>query len=265
MTRRRLTLALLSIGALVLVAVAARELPVLDWLTAFRDWMASGGVLGVFAFIAAYCVATLVFGPAGLLSISAGLVWGFIGLPIVVVAATVAATLALFVGRYLARERVRRYVARDRRLVALVGAVSERDWRIVALIRLSPILPFGVQNYLLAVTDIRPVPYALATAAAILPSSALYVYLGRLGHTVGQDASLGDTGAVRWVLLALGIVATLLTVREVSRRARRALAEAVEVGEVVEVAEASDSIGAMEQSSRATRLPDEHHEPASGK
>jgi len=233
-TARRIALALLCLGLLVLLVMASSRLPLLDWLAVFRDWMEAAGPLAVIAFIAVYCVTTLVFGPAGLLSISAGLVWGFAGLPIVVVAATVAATLALFVGRYLARDRVRLHVARDRRLGALVGAVSGGGWRIVALIRLSPILPFGVQNYLLAITDIRPLPYALATAVAILPSSALYVYLGRLGQAVGQAAPMQEGGAIRWVLLGLGIAATLLTVREVSRRARLALAEAVEAVEAVE-------------------------------
>jgi len=230
-TARRALLVLLALGGALLLASLLRHVPLADRVVDFRHWMVAAGPVAVIAFIVVYSVLTLVIGPAGLLSLSAGLVWGLAGLPVVVLAATVAATLALFVGRYLMRDRVRRHVQRDRRLVALVRAVSEGGWRIVALIRLSPILPFGVQNYLLAITDIRAVPYALATAVAIVPSSALYVYLGWLGQAVGTAAPDAGTGAARWSLLGLGIVATLLTVREVARRARAALDEVVESGE----------------------------------
>lgn len=237
--RRRLLVGLAIAALLGALALSANSLPLLEWLERFREWAQDAGPWAVLVFASAYTGLTLVLGPASLLSALGGLVWGLWGIPIVIASATLAALAALLVGRYLARDRVRRFVARDRRWQSLVRAVSEGGWRLVALIRLSPVLPFGMQNYLLSVTDIRPLPYALATATAIAPSSALYVYLGSLGQTLGQSGAAGDaSGAdaahspLRWLLVGIGVLATALVIRQVSRRARLALAQSAHIDEL---------------------------------
>jgi len=234
-TRRRVVALLAALAVLAAVALTATSLPLLDWLERFRHWAVAAGPWALVAFAAAYTLLTLLLGPASLLSALGGLLWGWWGIPVVVASATLAALAALFVGRYVARERVRALVARDRRWSSLVRAVSDGGWRLVALIRLSPVLPFGVQNYLLSMSDVRAVPYALATAVAIAPSSALYVYLGSLGQALGGssgEAGGAATGPLRWLFIGVGLVATALVIRWVSRRAREVLAHGAGIDEL---------------------------------
>ena len=214
---RRLAVA----AALAPLAVAAWFLvPLAEWIEAYRVWMTGLGAWGYAAFVALFALVSLACGPTTALSLGAGLAWGLSSLPLVVASATAGAVACFAVGRHLARARVRAVVARDARLRAVERAVSDGGWRIVALLRLSPLLPFGVQSYLASVTGVGFVPYTVATALAITPASAMLVYTGSLGREVG------DAGPARWVMLGVGLAATAAMVVYVSRRARAALAEA---------------------------------------
>ena len=196
-------------------------LPVAELVAALQRHVAALGALGFGLFALFYVLFTLVIGPAALLSACAGLVWGpIVGLAAVLCSATLASVVAALVGRHLARARVQALVEKDRRLHAVMKAVAVGSWRIVMLLRLSPLLPFGVQNYLLAMTDVKLLPYTWATALGILPSSALFVYLGSLG------GNTSGAGPLRWVLLIMGLAATALVVFLVTRLAQKALDQA---------------------------------------
>ena len=71
-------------------------------------------------------------------------------------------------------------------------AVSKEGWKIVALLRLSPLVPFNLQNYFYGITDIGLLHYVPATFVGIMPGTMLYVYLGAAG-----TAAWG-TGVGRW-------------------------------------------------------------------
>lgn len=210
-------LAVFVLGLLLLVG-AWQLLPVASLIESLQVRIMSLGPTGFVVFAAVYVMVTLVIGPTALLTASAGLLWGLgVGLMVAVGSATLAAVVALLVGRFAARSRVQEFVARDRRLIAVVRAVSEDSWRIVLLLRLSPLLPFGMQNYLMSITGIKLLPYTLATVVGMSPASALYVYLGSLG------GELSSAGPLRWVFLGVGLVATALIAWIVARRAQAAL------------------------------------------
>jgi uncharacterized membrane protein YdjX (TVP38/TMEM64 family) len=69
--------------------------------------------------------------------------------------------------------------------------------------RLSPIVPFNLQNYALGVTDIPFLEYLGATLVGITPGIAIYVYFGIFGKGLESSPSLLD-----WMLFGLGAVAT---------------------------------------------------------
>ena len=208
------------VGALALVALAAVWflLPVREWIEGFRGWIEGLGALGIAVFVGLYTVVTVVLGPAWALTLVAGLVWGLWGVPLVLGSATLAACVAFLIGRHLARDRVVKLVDRDDRLAALKSAVDKEGWKVVGLMRLSPVFPFGLQNYLFGITGIPLLPYALATFVGIIPGTALYVYLGAIGKA-------GGGGPAQWAFLIAGLIATAVVVWLVTKRAKAALAD----------------------------------------
>jgi uncharacterized membrane protein YdjX (TVP38/TMEM64 family) len=208
--------------ALVLAALAAAWLllPIGEWLRSFNQWIAGLGVWGYVIFAAVYIVATVGLAPGSPLTIGAGLVFGGLGFPLVVVAATIGAALAFLVARYLARAWVERMTARRPRFKAVDQAVTEDGWKVVLLLRLSPLVPFNLQNYFFGVTDVKFWHYVAATFVGIMPGSALYVYLGAIGAAAGGGS---QGGALKWILFIVGLLATVVVTVLITRKAKARL------------------------------------------
>ena len=211
----------IAAGVVLLAALTAGwiVLPIKEWIEAFQDWIKGLGAWGVAAFVVVYIVAVVLLVPASALTLAAGLAFGVWGFPLVVAAATIGAGLAFLVARYMARDKVKKFVDQRPKLKAVDQAVTEGGWKIVGLLRLSPLVPFNLQNYLFGVTDIGFYPYIATTFLGIIPGSLLYVLLGALGHDNGK-------GAVwKWAFFAVGILATAITAVIIARKAKAKLAK----------------------------------------
>ena len=104
---------------------------------------------------------------------------------------------------------------------ALDQALIDGGWRVVALLRLNPAIPYSASNYLFGASGVAFLPYLLASGLFTLPGAFAYVYLGYVGaETLGGRARSG----VEWTGLGVGLVATVATVVYVTVLARRALA-----------------------------------------
>lgn len=200
-----------------LIAWVWTRIPLNEWIEHFRLWILDLGLVGVLVFIVAYSAFTVILAPVSLLSLSAGLAFGVWGFPLVIVSATLAATLAFLLGRYALRDRVLQWINRDRKLLSLNKAVSAEGWRVVGLLRLSPLVPFGIQNYLFSITEIKLVPYIIATAIGMMPGTALYVYIGALGQAIGRAST------IQWWFIGVGLIATGFVAWFVAKRANDVL------------------------------------------
>ena len=203
-------------GVLAAVLIAWQFLPVSQWLDQFNRWIEQLGPWGYVAYFCIYVVATVCLVPGAPLSIAGGLAFQWWGLPLVLGAAIVGAAFAFLIGRYLARERVRKLAENRPKFRAVDKAVADEGWKVVLLVRLSPVVPFNLQNYFFGSTDIPFWQYLWATAIGIIPGTTLYVYLGAAGTS--------DTGGtLKWTLLAIGLVATVAVTWYVSKKAKAKL------------------------------------------
>ena len=196
-------------------------LPARDWLHAFQSWLLGLGHWGVAIFVLLLVVATFLPMPDWPLPIAAGYVYGAWAYPLVFFTTAFAAALVFLVARHLARDRIRAMLARRRKYKAIDRAVGEDGWKIVVLLRLSPFVPFNLQNYALGVTSIPFTQYLAATLVGILPGDVIYVYFGMFGKSFDQRH-----GVVDWVLFALGVMATIALAVLVTRKTKEKFAEA---------------------------------------
>jgi uncharacterized membrane protein YdjX (TVP38/TMEM64 family) len=172
-----------------------------------------------------YAVAVVFLVPASLLTLAAGAIFGLLkGTVIVSIAATTGAAMAFLIARHLARERVGRQVRQSPKLSAVDQAIGEQGWKIVALLRLSPAVPFTLQNYLYGVTAIRFWPCVLTSWIAMLPGSFMYVYFGSLGS---KAVAGGETSTGEWILRGVGLLATVAVTVYITRLAKKAMNEKI--------------------------------------
>lgn len=144
--------------------------------------------------------------------------------PAIVLASNLGAALAFALGRTLLRARVHAWVRARPRLAAVEGAIGAESFRLVFLLRLTPLVPFNALNYALGVTPIRFAPYALATLLGMLPGTALNCWtlaqVKDLAPILAGELPADPLGVVGLVArIALALVASAL----VARRARAAL------------------------------------------
>src|SRR6516165_11581223 len=91
--------------AAVAIVLVLKYLHAQDLLKAALDWIGKLGPWGPVLFVGLYVVATVLFIPGSVLTLGAGAVFGVaLGSVCVSISATLGATAAFLVGRYLARE-----------------------------------------------------------------------------------------------------------------------------------------------------------------
>ncbi len=208
--------------------VAGRMLPLREGLEAFGRWIEDLGPAAFVLYAAAYVLVTVLLLPAVVLTVGAGLFFGLLpGVAVVSVGGTLGAAAAFLIARYLARERIARYTGGNARYAAIDRAIGQKGWRIVFLLRLSPLLPFVVSNYLYGLTAIRFWPYVLASGVGMLPLTFLYVSFGAAAREVAgaPAAPAAPPGPWKWALLAAGVLVTLAATAYAGRVVRRALKE----------------------------------------
>jgi uncharacterized membrane protein YdjX (TVP38/TMEM64 family) len=177
-------------------------------------------------FIAAYIVGSLALVPGAVLTLVAGAMFGLArGIPIVFTGAVLGSSSAFFVARRLARDRVGRWLARDPRAQAVSDAVAGRGLLVVLLLRLSPVFPYNVVNYALGASRIRYRDFLIGSVG-MLPGTVLYTYYGKVvGDVTAVAAGVAPPrGPGYYVLLGVGLAATLAVTIVVTRAAKKALA-----------------------------------------
>ncbi len=185
------------------------------------DWIANLGLSGPIVFLVLYVLACVCFVPGSVLTLGAGALFGVVkGTIMVSLSATLGATAALLVGRYLARDWVARKIEKNPQFRAVDRAVAEKGWKIVLLTRLSPAFPFNLLNYAFGLTHIGLRDYLLASWIGTLPGTILYVYIGSLAQ-----AGARHTTAAEWALRAVGLLATLAVTVVLTRVAKKALSK----------------------------------------
>jgi uncharacterized membrane protein YdjX (TVP38/TMEM64 family) len=229
---------------LILAVVAAlawlawHELP-LDRLPELADWLTGQGAWGALLIGLGYALATVLMIPGALITLLVGAIYGpWIGTLIVSPASVLGATLAFMLGRGVFRRNVEDRMAKSARFQALAVAMEAQGFKILTLVRLSPVFPFTLVNYAFGLTRVRPRDYVLGSFLGMLPGTFLYVYLG---STVGDVADLlkgaPDSGAAGQAMGWGGLAVTVFLTVWITRIARRALAEAVP-----KVADTDDSV-----------------------
>lgn len=195
------------------------------WATLYRGrfdpaaidaWLSGLGAWAPIVYVALYAAATVVFLPGSLFALAGGALFGPVwGAALNLTAATLGAGAAFLVARYVAGDWVARRTAG--RLKWLIDGVEAEGWRFVAFVRLVPLFPFNLTNYALGLTRIGFAPYVVTSLVCMTPGAVAYTWLGH----AGRETLAGDASAIRYGLLALGLLAAIVFGPRLARRLRR--------------------------------------------
>ncbi|KAK1370993.1 TVP38/TMEM64 family membrane protein like [Heracleum sosnowskyi] len=197
------------------------------FLIQFSAFIEGYGPAGYALFVAVYAGLEVLAIPAVPLTMSAGLLFGSLtGTILVSISGTVAATVAFLIARYFARERILKLVEENKKFLAIDKAIGENGFKVVTLLRLSPLLPFSLGNYLYGLTSVKFVPYVLGSWLGMLPGTWAYVSAGAFGRAIIQEesgVSLPGSNGQQLLTLGLGLLATALAASYVTKLAKDAV------------------------------------------
>jgi uncharacterized membrane protein YdjX (TVP38/TMEM64 family) len=193
-------------------------LPTRVWLDELSVWIQGKGVFGALAFLAVYVLLTLVCAPGSVMTLTCGSVFGFwTGLLIASSGCTIAAALAFLIARHVARRPIQSVLRRHPTFRVIDEEIERDSWRWIALVRLSPAVPFSVGHYFLGLSKARFGTYLLVSWLTMLPTNFLYVYLGSLGRKSLME--LQSKSPWEWALLVaslgIGLALAVWTTRAV--------------------------------------------------
>lgn len=244
--------------ALTAIVIAVCALPVNRFLLAFLESVEYLGPWAPPVMVVCYIVAAVLFVPGSILTLVSGFLFGIpLGFATVWIGAGLGACAAFLVGRSLGRDWLARKVSGNHGIAALDAAIGREGFKIVFLLRLSPILPFNFLNYALGLTRISFRDYALASFIGMAPAEFLYVYVGFAARSLAEAATgKVEAGLAQQVLFWGGLCATALVTVLVTRIARRS----IELSESSGTAN-SLSAGGMAQATAAQAevLPHDEH------
>jgi uncharacterized membrane protein YdjX (TVP38/TMEM64 family) len=218
-----------GLGRAAPVAVFATVLPILGSLTVLTlgpllaYWLRDLGIWGVFIFTVAFAIlGALALAPTYTTSIMAGWTFGFrLGFPAVVIGTVGGAVLCYVFARKYAADRVHDTFAEHPKWEVIRRALTEETYGktlwIVFLMRLSPVLPFGTTNVMMATCGVPMPLYIFGTILGLIPRLGL-IALAAAGAE-NLDLSKGES----WWLLAGGLVATGIAIVFMAMMGKRAL------------------------------------------
>jgi uncharacterized membrane protein YdjX (TVP38/TMEM64 family) len=197
-----------------------------EWIAAAVSHLSTLGPWGPVLFVGLYIVASVTMAPAFVLTFAAGAVWGlWRGSIFVYIGAVLGASTVYFLAGRLLRSRVIGWLDRNPRVAVVRRAVAEQGVWMMFLLRLSPLVPFVQLNYALVLSGVRYRDYMVATIG-MWPTIIMYVYYGKVAGDVAALAAgvAPERGTEYYVLLVVGLVATVVATTMVTRAAKKAMA-----------------------------------------
>ncbi|KZV17244.1 hypothetical protein F511_24036 [Dorcoceras hygrometricum] len=254
------------------IGIACFTLPIEKMLKDFLVWIEHDlGPWGPLVLAVAYIPLTVLAVPASVLTsdyylpttlrFMAKLGGGYLfGLPVGFVADSIGATIgagaAFLVGRTIGRSFVISKLKDYPQFNAVAIAIRKSGFKIVLLLRLVPLLPFNMLNYLLSVTPVPIAHYMLASWLGMMPITLALVYVGTTLKDL-SDVTHGwnEFSKTRWAYIVLGLAVSVVLMICVTRVAKAALEKALAENKDTDTDALSPQLPIVDESSHNLHQP----------
>jgi uncharacterized membrane protein YdjX (TVP38/TMEM64 family) len=214
-----------SIFIIASVVILGKEIE--HHLNAIEKWISDLGFSGILVYILMFVILTSFFIPDTFFGIIAGTLFGLkSGFIAVSIGALLGSVFQYWLSRSLLRNHIERIIAAKPNLVLIQRAVSQQEFRLQLLLRLTPMNPVII-SYLLGAAGVRFRSF-FVSCFGLLPIFFLEVYFGYAGKHIVKMASQNKiTGVLHDAFLFSGLIALIIVIIIISRIARKAIETAI--------------------------------------
>ena len=232
MAKSKIFYSICFVATLVLAFIVLGPEKVLEYVNQFQTLaqdlkvlLKDLGYTGPLLIFVIYLVTTVFMLPLWGFHITCGYVYGtFWASLLISVTQAFCAGAAFASSRYAVAPYIRGFLKKryGKKFTAIDEAVGKDGFKITVLLRLSPIIPFGVNNYVCGCTGMRLDHFVIGTWLGVLPGTTAYCNFGSLGDSLME----GETTTLQKCVMCLGIVAALGVIQVLNKTATRALKNA---------------------------------------
>lgn len=166
--------------------------------------------IGLLVFIFIYILIVVLILPASWLTLLSGFLYGsYLGSIIVIVAASIGASLAFFISKSFLSKKLQTIIDRFPRLTLMEKIVQQGGLKLIILARLSPVFPFSILNYFYGLNNIKFKDFSIGLLG-IIPGTFLYCSLGSLAKSLKDLKDVEPNGNL--FMTSLSIVSTIMVV-----------------------------------------------------
>ncbi|KAL4642596.1 hypothetical protein ACB092_02G031100 [Castanea dentata] len=230
----RITLLFLLLAA---VVTACFTFPIEKILKNFLLWVEQDlGPWGPLVLAVAYIPLTVLAVPASVLTLGGGYLFGLpVGFVADSIGASIGAGAAFLLGRTIGRSFVISKLKDYPQFRSIAIAIHASGFKIVLLLRLVPLLPFNMLNYLLSVTPVPLGEYMLASWLGMMPITLALVYVGTTLKDL-SDVTHGwsEFSKTRLAFIILGLAVSVVLMVCVTKVAKAALEKALAENEDID-------------------------------
>jgi uncharacterized membrane protein YdjX (TVP38/TMEM64 family) len=167
-----------------------------------QGWSASLILLGVYVLAVVFLLPLLPF------AIAAGLFLGFWqGAIIALIAINTGALVSFLITRHWLKRwfliSFQSWQPKNRTARSSLAILTSEDIRVISLLRLNPLVPFSLHNYVYGAAKTNLRPYMWGTFLGSAPFTLLLVYFGVTGRVLYKTGSLGPW---QYSMVGLGIL-----------------------------------------------------------
>jgi uncharacterized membrane protein YdjX (TVP38/TMEM64 family) len=188
-------ISVVSMIVILLIAATTGRFGSIDITSLLEKTVTKVGALGPYGYLyfaLIYVLAEITCIPAIPLAASSGVLFGLIpGFLIVLASATSAACISFFIGRTLVREWALKMANGNRQWQAIDSAIQKQGFKVILLLRVAPLFPFSIVNYLYGLTSVDFWSYFTATLLGFAPGTLAIVYAGTAGKALFSDGLSG--------------------------------------------------------------------------
>lgn len=182
---------------------------------AMQAFFKSFGILGYFIYILVYAASCVFMLPGSMLTIVAGIAFGpVIGGLTALIGATLGATAAFLVAKYVARGMIEDKIGKNEMFKKIDDGVEQNGASFLILTRLVPVFPFSFQNYAYGLTKIDLKTYFLVSLVCMAPGAFIYAYMA--GEIVLNGFSAGLL--VKFAVAGIALFAVSLIPKYIAKK-----------------------------------------------
>lgn len=156
----------------------SRDTSIIGIAETLKGFIRQSGVWGPLIYVSGYAFRSLIFFPASVLTVTAGVLFGpWLGILLTLVGENISANISFVVGRYFTADLLKYFNTKKRFVPRLTCKIKENGFLSVLIMRLT-FLPFDLVGYSSGMCNVKQRDFSLATLIGTIPGLFTFVFLG---------------------------------------------------------------------------------------